>query len=187
MIIYSNNKKIFQKFIENIKHMWYYIITNKRKKSCTVRNGVEKMATVLDVARYILEKQGSMTTMKLQKLCYYVQAWHLAWYEIPMFDEDFEAWANGPVCPELFSYHKGKFVISSLDLPQKSESFCKNQVETIDKILNYYGDKEPNWLSELTHMERPWKEAREKASALPGSYCNEIITKESMLDYYSGL
>ena len=55
------------------------------------------MMTVLDVAAYILERQGSMTTMKLQKLVYYCQAWSLVWDERPLFDESIEAWANGPV------------------------------------------------------------------------------------------
>lgn len=32
------------------------------------------MANVFDVAKYILEKKGIMSTMKLQKLCYYAQA-----------------------------------------------------------------------------------------------------------------
>lgn len=43
-----------------------------------------------------------MTTMKLEKLTYYCQAWSLAWDDVPLFDEEFEAWANGPVCPQLF-------------------------------------------------------------------------------------
>ncbi len=40
--------------------------------------------------------------MKLQKLCYYCQAWYLAWNNEPLFDEEFEAWASGPVCKELY-------------------------------------------------------------------------------------
>jgi len=55
--------------------------------------------TVIDVSRYILERMGEMTAMKLQKLCYYAQAWSLVWDERPLFDERIEAWANGPVCP----------------------------------------------------------------------------------------
>lgn len=39
------------------------------------------MATVFDTAKYILEKRGAMSTMKLQKLCYYAQAWSLVWYD----------------------------------------------------------------------------------------------------------
>lgn len=53
------------------------------------------MATVLDVASYILEKQGGTTAMKLQKLCYYSKAWHLVWEERPLFTNRIEAWVNG--------------------------------------------------------------------------------------------
>ena len=46
------------------------------------------MASVLCVANYILRKIGPTTTMKLQKLVYYCQAWSLAWDDKPLFDED---------------------------------------------------------------------------------------------------
>ena len=55
------------------------------------------MASVQDVAAYILEKQGGMTAMKLEKLVYYSQSWSLVWDEKPLFGEDIQAWANGPV------------------------------------------------------------------------------------------
>lgn len=64
--------------------------------------GERHMATVFDVAEYILQKLGEVTTMKLQKLVYYCQAWSLVWDEQPLFEDDFQAWANGPVCPALF-------------------------------------------------------------------------------------
>jgi uncharacterized phage-associated protein len=54
------------------------------------------VASVFDVAQYILRKQGGMTTMKLQKLVYYAQAWSLVWDEEPLFDQPIEAWSNGP-------------------------------------------------------------------------------------------
>jgi uncharacterized phage-associated protein len=147
------------------------------------------MASIFDVAQYILEKKGELTTMKLQKLCYYSQAWSLAWYEEPIFNEDFQAWANGPVCPQLFSFHRGLFSINYREIPDKygAKNLSAVEIDTIDKVLDFYGDRDSHWLSELTHMERPWKSAREKANALPGDYCNEVISKEEMLDYYSGL
>lgn len=147
------------------------------------------MASIVETAKYILEKMGTMSTMKLQKLCYYSQAWTLAWDEVPLFNEDFEAWANGPVCRSLFDLHKGKFLINADDLPESSEAEClsDSERENINKVLEFYGDKEGHWLSELTHKERPWKEARQKANVLPGDSCNEIITKESIEDYYAGL
>jgi uncharacterized phage-associated protein len=61
------------------------------------------MVNIFDVAKYILHSiGGEISTMVLQKLCYYSQAWHLAWYGIPLFPEDFKKWDNGPVCTELF-------------------------------------------------------------------------------------
>ena len=33
----------------------------------------------IDVADYILQEHGAMSAMKLQKLVYYAQAWHLVW------------------------------------------------------------------------------------------------------------
>ena len=73
------------------------------------------MANVFDTAKYILEQFGSMSTMKLQKLCYYSQAWSLVWDDSPLFEEDFQAWANGPVCPELFFKTQGKYSASAID------------------------------------------------------------------------
>ena len=71
---------------------------------------------VFDVAAYILQKMGAMTTMKLQKLVYYSQAWSLVWDEKPLFVEDIEAWANGPVVRELFDYHRGMYEISAMPI-----------------------------------------------------------------------
>ena len=144
------------------------------------------MATVFDVAKYILGKKGTMTIMKLQKLCYYSQAWSLVWDDQPLFDEDFEAWANGPVCTELFSEHRGMYTISASELKKGDSSiFDSTQRETIDAVLNYYGDKEPYWLSQLTHMEDPWKLAR--GNCKMGEKCTTIITKQSMEDYYRAI
>ena len=71
---------------------------------------------VFDVAAYILEKMESMTTMKLQKLVYYSQAWSLVWDEKQLFEEDIEAWANGPVVRDLFDYHRGMYEISEMPI-----------------------------------------------------------------------
>lgn len=144
------------------------------------------MATVFDVAKYVLQQMGKVTTMKLQKLVYYCQAWSLAWDEVPLFSEDFEAWANGPVCPQLFEKHKGEFVVDETLLNDIEDyEFTDDEIETMNLVLNFYGDKEPQWLSELTHKEVPWRKARRGCA--PGAYCNRTISKESMQQYYGGL
>lgn len=70
------------------------------------------MPSAHDVAAYILRKKGEMTAMKLQKLVYYSQAWSLVWDEEPLFEEEIQAWVNGPVIPALYQAHRGQFKVS---------------------------------------------------------------------------
>lgn len=146
------------------------------------------MANVFDVAKYMLTKLGPMTTLKLQKLCYYAQAWSLVWDDAELFPEDFEAWANGPVCPELFKWHKRAYKVSASDVPANmlsEDGFSDEQIASMDVIIRDYGDKTANWLSELTHMEEPWQNARRGYG--PGQYCHEVIGKGDMAWYYGSL
>jgi uncharacterized phage-associated protein len=142
------------------------------------------MVDVFDVAKYVLEKQGSMTTMKLQKLVYYSQAWSLVWDEKPLFAEEIQAWASGPVVRDLYNHHRGAYLIPDI---QKGnvDNLTKEQRETIDAILEAYGDKPAQWLADLTHMEKPWNEAREGFD--PGDNCENEITPASLAEYYSSL
>ena len=76
--------------------------------------------SVFDVAAYILNKLGTISTIKLQKLVYYCQAWSLVWDEAPLFNEKIEAWVNGPVVRELFAFHRGAFQIGSIPIGRTS-------------------------------------------------------------------
>lgn len=144
------------------------------------------MANVFDVAEYILRKCGPMSTMKLQKLVYYSQAWSLVWDEDALFQEEFEAWANGPVCRELYEAHRGKYRLSFGELPHGNpEELSQSERDTVDTVVDAYCDKTPQWLSDLTHQEAPWKNAR--ANIPDGCRGEEIITKSAMLEYYGSL
>lgn len=143
------------------------------------------MADVFDVASYILSKCGDMSAMKLQKLCYYAQAWSTVWDDCPLFPEEFEAWKNGPVCPALFFRTQGKFIITEKDENGNPDKLTPPQKETVDAVLEYYGDKDAQWLSRLTHMEEPWKLARKDYGE--GERCKNVISLESMSEYYSSI
>lgn len=144
------------------------------------------MANVFDTAKYILEKLGRpLSTMKLQKLCYYAQAWALVWDDAPLFDEEFHAWANGPVCRELFFKTQGRYSVTADDETGGEGDLTDEQKDTIDKVIEYYGQHDAQWLSQLTHLEAPWNEARRGVP--PGVGCDNIITKESMASYYGSL
>lgn len=145
-----------------------------------------KMANVFDVAKYILQQTGRISTMKLQKLCYYAQAWSLAWTEEPLFCERIEAWVNGPVCPDLFQEHKGKFKISFEELAIGDvNNLTFDQKDTIDRVLDHYGDWDPYELREQTHSEDPWRNARKGIQ--DGVPCTNEITRASMGEYYGNL
>lgn len=141
------------------------------------------MANVHDLAAAILQKQGPMSAMKLQKLVYYCQAWSLVWDEAPLFPERIEAWAGGPVAPALYYRHRGQFEVSQWE--GDVSKLTEKQVETVDSVLKFYGKKTGQWLSELTHKEDPWLKARHGLAALERG--NREITTASMAEYYAAL
>lgn len=144
----------------------------------------KKVASVHSVAKYILSLGGDMSTMKLQKLVYYCQAWSLVWDDAPLFDAEIQAWANGPVIPELFRVHHGRFTVSSWPKGSVSD-LSTTQKETIQRVLDFYGPKTAQWLSDLSHQEEPWLRAREGLGLLErGSRAIELI---QMAEYYTSL
>ena len=146
------------------------------------------MAHVQDVAAYILDKLGTMSAMKLQKLCYYSYGYHLAWEERALFPERFQAWANGPVCPPLYAMHRGHFQVS----PGAIGASADNQLdagerESIDLVLSSYGDFTAHQLSAMTHRAGPWVAARERAGAAPLDRSTEELSDEEIFEYFDVL
>lgn len=144
------------------------------------------MPCVIDVAGYILNKYGDTTTMKLHKLTFYAQAAYLVETGEPLFQEDFQAWQNGPVCPELFNEHRKMFIIcrGALDKNEKdpADSLTHRQKEIVDGAVSELSRLSSNNLSRKAHREAPWKQARGDLS--PTDFCLAVIPKKSILEYY---
>lgn len=140
---------------------------------------------VFDVAKYILQQCGEMTTLKLQKLVYYSQAWSLVWDEVPLFTEEIQAWVNGPVVKHLFDLHKGKYTIDASSIQGRPEKLTKDAKETIDVVIKDYACYSGAQLREIVHHESPWIEAREGLNSNDKS--QNVITIEAMKAYYSSL
>lgn len=147
------------------------------------------MENAIDVAAYIVQqyfilKHESIDTLKLQKLLYYSQAWNLVWFDAPLFRERIEAWRNGPVVREVYEAHKGEFSVQVV--PEGSPNGIDPYSSiVVDKIIDFYGKHSGHYLSELTHFEDPWKEARKGLS--PSEPSNNEISHDSMRRYYSNL
>jgi uncharacterized phage-associated protein len=142
------------------------------------------MASVHDVAAYILSGAGPMTVMKLQKLAYYAHAWHLVWEEQPLFGAPIEARANGPVVRDLYEHHRGRFTVDTWPEGDPSR-LDTDERSTVDAVLEYYGSRTAHELSQLTRGEEPWKRAR--AGLPPCAQCAHVIADADMHEYYDGL
>lgn len=143
------------------------------------------LLTCFEVAKYFIrlahETGSFISNLKLQKLVYYAQAWHLALFEQPLFNEDFEAWIHGPVVPELYHYYK-KFGWRPIDeaadpqLPDEIRDFLSEVVEEYFACDAYE-------LEQMTHLEDPWNRAR--GGLPPDVPSNQVILKEWMQEYYA--
>lgn len=142
--------------------------------------------SVLNVAKYILEASGEMTTIKLQKLCYYAQAWVLVNFNEPLFSDEIQAWAKGPVIPNLYEHHRAKYLIKAEDLSfAKSNDIPSKFLSTLDAVIKEYGRFSATQLSELTHQEKPWLNAR--VGHVDGEISVNQISTYSIKEYYGNL
>jgi uncharacterized phage-associated protein len=143
-------------------------------------------ATIFDAANWFLSKE-SMNHKKLQKLCYYAQAWSLALHGSPMFKGDFEAWAHGPVNRQLWNRFKGYYFSDILqdDLSDVASPLCEKYAELLGNVWETYGKYSGFQLEALTltHEELPWREAR---GGLPTrAPSNKKIGQKTMRTYYA--
>lgn len=145
------------------------------------------MTTVCDVAAYILRKRGPMTAMQLQKLCYYAYGYHLAWEGVPLFPERFQAWANGPVSPVLYRHHRGRFMLAAGEIPGDPAVLSKGERESVDLVLEAYGDFTAHQLSLMTHREPPWLAARARAKAGPMERSTAQLRDAEIYEYFDDL
>jgi uncharacterized phage-associated protein len=132
-----------------------------------------------------LEAGDTISPLKLQKLLYYAQAYNLAAYEKPLFDEKIKAWMDGPVVPSI--WHSYKHVPKHAAIPLKigevvMPNFDDQTKNLLEEIQEIYGNLSGSRLRDLTHSEAPWIKSR--AGYALGERCEEEITHQSMMDFY---
>ena len=127
----------------------------------------ETEITAEQIADFIIgfsNKSGELiTNLKLQKLLYYAQAWHLANKHRSLFKEDFEAWVHGPVIPSI--YHQFKSfspspILKEVDLDAIKKLLGAETVAYMEELLSVYLPFSAYELERMTHEEDPWKTTR---------------------------
>ena len=144
-------------------------------------------SNVFDVARFILEITGEISTVRLQKLIYFCQAHALVWDEEPMFTEEIEAWANGPVVRELFDFHRGMYSVSWKDFRYKGvpDNVLDKHKETVRVILDSYENVSTQSLVDETHNDDVFVKARHGLAPLERG--DRIMHLEDIALYYSAV
>lgn len=126
------------------------------------------MINCLSVARYFIVKayedgiEAEMTNMKVQKLLYYAQSLYLALYDEPLFQDEIQAWRYGPVCPPAYKFYS-EFEAEQLPIPGKDffSELSEEAKRLLEEVWEYFGGYHAYRLSGMTHLEFPWKKARQ--------------------------
>ena len=125
-----------------------------------------------------------MTHKKLQKLCYYAQAWSCAICPEPISDAVFEAWIHGPVCYALYQRYKD-YGFDYIPQEKAPNVFTPDQEAFLADVWETYGDQSANSLEALSHSEPPWQKAR--VGVEPSKRSGRSISAEDMAEYYKSI
>ena len=155
--------------------------------------GLENAVNINSACDYIVLKVKqageSLNLLKLQKLLYYAQAWHLAFYGERLFVGKFQAWIHGPVNREIYDRFVGSKSLYSevneedIEAGFNIEAVPEEQRNHIDRVLEVYAKFRGSQLEEMSHGETPWIEAR--MGYRPTERCENEINEESMRRYYA--
>lgn len=143
------------------------------------------------IADYVIinltqEDEHSLINLKLQKLLYYIQAWHLGIYKSHFFKGNFQAWAHGPVNIDIYDRFKSSKNLYSFitvrDIIKNDLDIEKDDIAYINWILENYAPFSGVELEHMTHNETPWISAR--GDTPPLHKCTNVISDDSMISYY---
>lgn len=145
--------------------------------------------TVFDVAKWYLSK-ASMTPKKLQKIVYYAYAWFLTLMnenenclDNRLFNNRFEAWVHGPVCPDLYNEYK-KYGYK--EIPRDTTcaiNFSDDINDILNQVWDVYGGYTAGQLESISHQEVPWINARQGCAAY--AICTNEISDVDIYKCYA--
>ena len=141
--------------------------------------------TALDIANFFVGLANSIPNeqidnLKLNKLCYYAQAWSLARLGEPLFDDAIEAWRYGPLIPCVYHTYKlcGDNPIKAPSYEFKESLFSSEELSLLTDVYITYGKYTSRALIDRTHLPgSPWSQVYEEMQ-------NNEISLDSMRSYF---
>lgn len=138
------------------------------------------MLTAEQAAEYFiyhakLDENETITNLRLNKLLYFAQLWHMDKFHTPLFDDDFKAWEYGPVIPSIYQKYKryGKNNIEGDFEGFNPDGYSLDDIDTLTSVSRVYGRYSTPALVNLSHDTEPWKNTAK----------TETIKKSIMEDY----
>lgn len=141
------------------------------------------------VARYFLHLAASesertvITQMHLHKLLYYAQGWSFGMRERALFDGRLEAWTHGPVVVDVrakFQSYRDEEISSGE--ARLDPALSREDRELIEWVWDRYSAFSAKRLRDMTHRERPWREAR--GALAEGEPSNAAISEACLREFF---
>jgi uncharacterized phage-associated protein len=155
--------------------------------------------TMSDYVVLFCQNMGvSITPLKLQKLLYYIQSWHIAKFEKDtLFDTLPEAWVNGPVYRQIYDQYKSSFfknnniqtklneegLAKNLKTKQAELNLDEKQLILTNAVLDAYSQLSDERLVLMTHSEEPWNEVRKNLSPIERS--DKKLSVDTIYNYFN--
>ena len=141
------------------------------------------MISAENVADFLLslndpEAGDAMSNLKLQKLLYYSQGFHLAIFDKPLFTEKVKAWQYGPVVEEIYNEFS-EYSYGAIPIPRRisTKMFTEEQKNLLKEIYEVYGQFSALRLMQMTHSEPP----------VINTDKGKVISHEKMKSYFKKL
>jgi len=171
---------------------------NNVQKTPHVMNKVDLNTMSEYVILFCQDMGVTISPLKLQKLLYYIQSWHIAKFnKETLFDAMPEAWVNGPVYRETYNMYKDSFfrhenIHTNLDeealstallSKQNSLNVNEDQLKLIHTVIDVYSKLSDERLVLMTHNEEPWNEARRGLSPIERS--EKKLSIDTIYNYFN--
>jgi uncharacterized phage-associated protein len=132
----------------------------------------------------VIDRQAGevITTLEVQRLVFFAQAWHLANTGRPLFADDFEAWSTGPVAPNVFERFRD-FTYSTVPAMEQAREVKGQKLDLLLQVQDEYGCYRGRKLDELSREPGgPWEKARGGISEVAA--CDAVIAKDAIRKFY---
>lgn len=139
------------------------------------------------IVNYIVTHLEEVTPLALEKLLVFSNGVNYALNGRRLISNECQAWAHGPVYPEIYAKYK-KYGYKPIDNGIYSSRGCmqsklsSDEIEAIDLVIRTFGLYSPKILEMISHSQTPWQEKRMGYRSDEKS--QEVIDEKQMEKFY---